>query len=524
MSTSFKLRNGTVLLSTEAPGGIYNTAQLAKIAALCDADAAIVKATEDQRLALFVPEAKARETADALKTVGLGVRHYQDGLHQPVACIGALCNESLQDALGAAMDVTRELSRITLGTSLRIGINGCARACVPTHTLDISIIGETNGYRISLGGKNTQIPEMASFMAEGVPAAKLPKLLQMVVSVYKDLAQKDETLQDVMERCGSTKFIEALAPYSQDAHQEDPFAGVSGNETTDEDIKIDDLPDSGAMDEPQVDFAFAEELSADAGESIDDIRAGTADGGEESFVAAADGDENFDAQFLADNTPALAPEPATTVAAAPAAKADVEVSSDEFDAGEVEEVGEDQADAFEEQLNASIEEEESVPVIEDENSDDRLEAMRLVEASAELPTVEAVHESLDVDDSFENLQIDHDVEDLSHIENEEIAFEADDIQPETFAAPVGADLGDVTPMTTSSSKGSPEFSGVDYSAGRVSISFSTGAMVQVDTKTIRSGAPRQIVAFGKRITIAQQAAGVNVDVDGVGIFLPGRAA
>ena len=58
MSELFKLKNGTVLVSTEAPGGIYNSAQLKKIAELCSKELAIVKATEDQRLALFVKEAE----------------------------------------------------------------------------------------------------------------------------------------------------------------------------------------------------------------------------------------------------------------------------------------------------------------------------------------------------------------------------------------------------------------------------------------------------------------------------------
>ncbi len=35
MSQLFRLKNGTVLLSTEAPGGIYNSGQLKKIAELC---------------------------------------------------------------------------------------------------------------------------------------------------------------------------------------------------------------------------------------------------------------------------------------------------------------------------------------------------------------------------------------------------------------------------------------------------------------------------------------------------------
>ena len=79
MGAAFKLRNGSILLITEAPGGIYNSEQLKEIALLADDEAAIIKVTEDQRLALFVNESKATDIVEELKSIGLGIRHYQDG-------------------------------------------------------------------------------------------------------------------------------------------------------------------------------------------------------------------------------------------------------------------------------------------------------------------------------------------------------------------------------------------------------------------------------------------------------------
>ena len=171
MGSPFNLRNGTMLLSTEAPGGVYNSTQLKKIAAVAENCAAVIRATEDQRIALIVAADKVALVAKELKATGLGIRHYQDGIHQPVACVGELCPDQLQDALGSALDISKILNGLAVESCLKIGINGCARCCVPCHTFDISVIGDTNGYRISLGGKSSQIPEMATFMAEGVPAA-----------------------------------------------------------------------------------------------------------------------------------------------------------------------------------------------------------------------------------------------------------------------------------------------------------------------------------------------------------------
>ncbi|MCX6130986.1 MAG: hypothetical protein NTX25_18250, partial [Proteobacteria bacterium] len=225
MSQLFRLKNGTVLLSTEAPGGIYNSSQLKKIAELCSKELAIVKATEDQRLALFVKESEVKEVVQQLSAIGLGFRHYQDSLHQPISCLGELCEEHDQPAMATAMNLTKEIADIQLEAPIKIGINGCARCCTPCHTLDIAIVGDASGYRISMGGKTSQMPEFASFFAESVPPIELPKRIRAVIEVYKSRAEGAESLHDVIERCGVAEFVKVLAPYSQDAAQrEDPFA------------------------------------------------------------------------------------------------------------------------------------------------------------------------------------------------------------------------------------------------------------------------------------------------------------
>jgi hypothetical protein len=253
MGQPFKLRSEALMISTEAPGGIYNSEQLRKITALCDSHGAVVKATEDQRLALFVPEAAVSKVTEELKAVGLGLRHYQDGLHQAVSCVGELCSDYQQDALGSAMDVTRQLAGLVLSTPLKIGINGCSRCCVPTHTLDISIIGDTSGYRVSIGGKSSQIPEMASFLAEGVPAEELPGRLRVIVDIYKAEASEGETLQELIERVGPREFIRALAPWSQDAagadsHEESLTADASTAEISADESPIDEGIEASASD------------------------------------------------------------------------------------------------------------------------------------------------------------------------------------------------------------------------------------------------------------------------------------
>lgn len=273
MTEGFKLNNGTILLSTEAPGGVYNSLQLKKIAALADQEAAVVKATEDQRLAIFVEAEKAPEVIKELEEIGLGIRNYQQGLHQPITCVGELCPEHLQDAMGASIEMAELLSDIDLTTPLKIGINGCMNCCVPTHTLDVSIIGDSNGYRLNLGGKNSQLPEMAAYMAEGIPPEELGNLVKKVIECYKSLADGEETLQEVMERAGSSAFIEALAPYSQDAMGgDDPFAGfATGTDDESTDPELSEIDGSDEMnDDSFANFDDDEQLELEAQPEIED--------------------------------------------------------------------------------------------------------------------------------------------------------------------------------------------------------------------------------------------------------------
>jgi dissimilatory sulfite reductase (desulfoviridin) alpha/beta subunit len=297
MGKSFTLINESLFLTIEAPGGIYNATQLKRIAELVEDEASVVKVTEDQRLALFVPPSQEDLVVTELEAVGLGVRNYQDGLHQPTTCIGELCPFADQDALGSAMEISHNIMDLNLDSPLKIGINGCQRCCVPTHTLDIAIVGDSSGYRINLGGKNSQIPELANFIAEGVPTDELTNLIRSVLEKYNEVCEPEESLQETMERVGALPFINLLAPYSQDAqenvdpltinHPEESRASEHREMPQGSEVEIGDLSndqletDSGAgLDNSTIEVDEGELLESEdfAGLPVDAAVVSTADG------------------------------------------------------------------------------------------------------------------------------------------------------------------------------------------------------------------------------------------------------
>lgn len=587
MGKAFTLRNGLILLSTEAPGGIYNAAQLKKVSALCDQNTAIVKATEDQRLALFVKPEDFDTVKQELQSVGLGVRHYQDGLHQPVNCVGNLCKESLQDALSTSMALQKELATLQLSSSLRIGINGCYRCCVPTHTLDISIIGDSKGYRMSLGGKNTQIPEMAMFMAENVPADAVPRLVKQIITIYQRHAQEDESLQDVIDRVGSSDFVQALHPYSQDAAAgADPFSEMNSDSESLEDLtdvanleEIEEMPDDlgnmidslpaeddleptrplprDDMDSVIIDNELSSDISLDSDVSVIDANAGLI----EDALDFGDADQTMndpmarDDALLVDSVAGLDVSESEMIEDLSSLQAEeiefeaehefekvemaelaepmaleAEAVSDELPLDEsgnmmtADEVDESEADAFEEKLNQSIEEEERFPEIEDDNSETRIAAMRLVEAAGvEEEVLEPGDDSIIMTEDhevsgFDNLEIERDSADF----NDDI--ERIDLSPEVFDESMEDEPKAPAVTAVRSTHSGNELSGIDFLGGNtICLRFESGTEINFDLNSMR-GEKRDISAFGKVISIRQTSNGVNILVDGFSVFYPKAVA
>ena len=217
MSDNFRLLNDSILLVTEAPGGIYNGTQLSLIADVSKQIGSTIKITEEQRICLVVQKDKLGLIEDKLLVEGISVRPYKSSPSQPVSCLGGVCQLSKQDALDANLKISELLVHADMQSSLKIGINGCSKTCVPAHTFDISIIGEKEGYKIYIGGKNEVLPELASFLAEGIPSNELPSLILKTFQIFENLRNDNETLGELIERRGMSDFVNEYGKYALDA-------------------------------------------------------------------------------------------------------------------------------------------------------------------------------------------------------------------------------------------------------------------------------------------------------------------
>ena len=539
MSKAFKLKNNQIFVTTEAPGGVYSSEQLKKIAEVSNETSAVIKATEDQRLAFYIAEDKLEVLTSNLAEVGIEIRHYQAGMHQPVACVGGQCPKQEQDALSAAMDVTDAIEGIQMENPVRVGINGCFSCCVPTHTLDISVVGESNGYKLSIGGKNSLLPEFASFVAEGIPSDKLPEMIAAVANVYSTLAEGDETLHDVLERVGAEKFIEVTAPYSQDAANDDPFAEL--NSDSEESDMIEDAEESPAESE-SVETESVDTESQPEELDINVDHAADSESTEEFVMNAPMGsDTEVDIDPGHTNEASLAEDVliGDDEIGAESASASEEIV-EESDA----EVAMSDIDDSDEDVNLSSNLEEESVISKEEGESDELEMIDLEEGSTseELEnSIVASGEDLSLDDREELIaelgeseEIDNDQLDQlenSMIEQAEIADLSEDENSSDRDQTVGMVeegtdnfIKDIESFSMNDAGNDRLFGGLEGMSidGNVcSFSFNSGERLSFDLSRVASqGGKRQLVINNQEVSIEVSDDAVTLIVDGVEVSVP----
>lgn len=518
MGAPFKLKNGSIAVSVEAPGGLYNSAHLKKLATLSEQQSLIMKATEDQRIVLFVAPDQEEALTKELASGGMAVRAFQDGVHQPVACLGALCPDSQQDALKASLDISEAIAGIEASSCLKIGLNGCGKCCVPCHTMDISVVGTEEGYRISIGGKQSLVPEFSSFLAEGIPAGEIVDKVKAVVDTWLAVAEQGEPLHATVERIGMAPFIDVLAPYSGDA--------------------------AGALD-----ATAGEPLSTDSEDNnmVDEANQ-QVEGNEE-----APAEETAATEVPAPEEPeVMAPESVTdeqAVAEAEGSDSGVDISADD-ESTPTSELPEEEVEAA---VAASIDEEAAVPEIPDDNAAEREEMLDAlqdaapnVESNAESNAggVEEVADEVSGSDMAVEPLIDQNVGEQST--NDVAASDSDsemNLVPitssessesvsEFVSEPMEANSSD-DPVEASVEKsvsfGSPaaiqSLAGMEIDQnGRFVLVFEGSASITVDPTIIPFGGSRCIKFAGKELKISADATGFNVEVDGLTFHMPLDAA
>jgi uncharacterized protein YjbI with pentapeptide repeats len=266
VAQEFLLKNESYFLLAEAVGGVYNADQLKVIASISESESAFIKVTEDHAVGLMVARDMLPAVQESLRQAGLIPRLFRGpGKPMPRACLGELCPHCEQDALGDSITLSNELAEAFPNGAppLRIALNGCHQNCLASGTDDIHLVGEAEGYKLSIGGKGAELPQLGQFLDDNIEPAALGGALATIIQTFLDNRADQESLHDFIERCGTSVFSQSEAP-------EAPEAGPDATESADAiDAGLD--PDSSADLLGDADLALAEEDNGPEDLTLDEV-------------------------------------------------------------------------------------------------------------------------------------------------------------------------------------------------------------------------------------------------------------
>ena len=136
--------------------------------------------------------------------VGLCVRSIR-------TCPGTtFCKLGKQDAVGIGMTLDEKYHSLQLPGKFKMAVSGCKLSCAESWVRDIGLIGDRDGWIVTIGGNVGSQPRIGKELISGLDDEAALKAVETVVNYYKDNAKGSERLGKLIERVGIEPFLAAV--------------------------------------------------------------------------------------------------------------------------------------------------------------------------------------------------------------------------------------------------------------------------------------------------------------------------
>lgn len=136
--------------------------------------------------------------------VGLCVRSIR-------TCPGATyCRLGKQDAIGIGMKLDGIYHALQLPGKFKMAVSGCKLSCAESWVRDIGLIGDRDGWIVTIGGNVGSQPRIGKELIAGLDDAAALQAVEDVVNYYKENAKGVERLGRMIERVGLEPFALAV--------------------------------------------------------------------------------------------------------------------------------------------------------------------------------------------------------------------------------------------------------------------------------------------------------------------------
>jgi NAD(P)H-nitrite reductase large subunit len=127
------------------------------------------------------------------------------------ACPGnRFCKIGKQDAIGVGMKLDEKYHAFQLPGKFKMAVSGCKLSCAESWVRDVGLIGDRDGWIITIGGNVGAEPRIGKELISGLDDEKALRAVENVVIYYKNNAKSNERLGKMIERVGLEPFKKAV--------------------------------------------------------------------------------------------------------------------------------------------------------------------------------------------------------------------------------------------------------------------------------------------------------------------------
>ncbi len=198
-------------IAPHIPCGFVTPELLRKIADVSEKyDAKALKITGATRIAIVglkeedIDAAWSELGLEEGAAVGLCIRSIR-------ACPGTdFCRLGKQDARGIGLTLDKKYHAFKLPGKFKMAVSGCKLSCAESWVRDVGLIGDQDGWIVTIGGNVGSQPRIGKELIKGLDDEAALAAVDTVINYYKDNAKKGERLGKMIERVGLEPFAEAV--------------------------------------------------------------------------------------------------------------------------------------------------------------------------------------------------------------------------------------------------------------------------------------------------------------------------
>ena len=122
----------------------------------------------------------------------------------------AFCKLGKQDSISVGMKLDEKYHAYQLPGKFKMAVSGCKLSCAESWVRDIGLIGDKNGWNLTIGGNVGSQPRIGKQLISGLDNQGSLEAIEKVIVYYKENAKINERLGKMIERVGLEPFEAAV--------------------------------------------------------------------------------------------------------------------------------------------------------------------------------------------------------------------------------------------------------------------------------------------------------------------------